>query len=375
MQLRHDIAALLPQIPAADMPKFSAWYVKYAPHFETIARDLYDRLPAGERRRFLVWWLKRWAQLDITNPVEAGLYRNAVKRVLEQPREPLELNGTRYGVLDFSPQGYDFELLCYDWVTSVDDVLYNQYEHGDVALAPGDVIIDAGGFIGDTAVLFHHKLQGQCQIHSFELLDENLQLMLHNLTRNGMTEEHIVLNKLALAERTGEEIVLEPGVVQGAGSIFGRSSGGERIQTVALDDYVVEMDLHRVDFIKMDIEGAEVMAINGARRTIQHFKPRLAICLYHKWDDVWTVPQAILATGVDYVFSFKWVELGHGWEAILFATPADASGATASSRTQATPAAAPADDHLAEAMDALVAAYRKEEGVLDTIARRVGAAA
>lgn len=372
MQLRHDIAALLPHISAGDMPKFCAWYVRYEPHFATIARDLYDRLSLDERRRFLVWWLKRWAHLDLTNPVEAGLYNNAVKRVLEQKREPLELNGKTYGVLDFAPQGFDFQLLCYDWVTSVDDVLYNQYEHGDVALQPGDVIIDAGGFIGDTAVLFHHKLQGECQIHSFELLDENLQIMLHNLERNQVTEKQIVLNKLALAERTGEEIILEPGFVQGAGSIFGGNKHGERIATVSLDDYVVEMDVPRVDFIKMDIEGAEVMALNGARRTIQLFKPRLAICLYHKWDDVWAVPQAILATGVDYTFSFKWVELAHGWEAILFASPVN----TASGVVPRSAGDAPvARDYLAEAMDALMVAYRKEESVLDSIAKRVGAAA
>ena len=47
-------------------------------------------------------------------------------------------------------------------------------------LAPGDVIVDAGAFIGDTAVFFHHKLAGRCQVHSFELLDENLALLVHN---------------------------------------------------------------------------------------------------------------------------------------------------------------------------------------------------
>lgn len=372
MQLRHDIASLLPQISAADMPKFCAWYVKYEPHLTAISRDLYDRLPRDEQQRFLVWFLKRWAQIDIVNPVEAALYRSTVKRVHEQPREPLELNGKSYGVLDFSPQGFDFQLLCYDWVTSVDDVYYGQYEHGDVTLRPGDVIIDAGAFIGDTAILFHHKLAGQCQIHSFELLDENLQLLLHNAQRNSMTSDQITLNKLALTERTGEEIVIEPGFVQGATSIFGVNRDGERIQTVALDDYVVETELPRVDFIKMDIEGAEVMAINGARHTIQLFKPRMAICLYHKWDDMWQIPQAILATGVDYAFSFKWVEMTNGWEAILFAAPV-------SSESQ--PARTPREtnvgtrDHLADAMDALMRAYRKEEAALDSIAKRIGAAA
>ena len=355
MKLHHDIAAVLPRIADEDMYKFCVWYEKYAAHLPTIATGLYDRLNAEDQARFLVWFFKRWAHIDLTNSVEYGLYNNAVERVLAQERTPHVLNGKMYGVLDFAPQGYEFDLLCYDWVTSVDDVLYNQYEHGDVALAPGDVIIDAGGFIGDTAVLFHHKLGGQCQIHSFELLDENLALLLHNLERNGVTSEQIVVNKLALTNETGGEIVLEPGVVQGAGSIFGKQAAGERIQTVTLDDYVVGAGIAKVDFIKMDIEGAEVMALNGAHRTIQLFKPRLAICLYHKWDDAVTIPQAILATGVDYEFSFKWVEMNHGWEAILFASPASSS--TSSRHTSSTVLES---DHLADALAVLTSSYIKK---------------
>lgn len=322
MTLTHDIAALLPKIPTPELPKFCAWFDKFAPHLQTIGTGLYDRLPADDRPRFLLWMLKRWAKIDLVNPVERSLYLATVARLRAEERVPHTLGERTYLTRDFRSQGYDFSLLGYDWFLGVHDVQYNQYEHRDVTLRPGDVIIDAGAFIGDTAVFFHHRTGGKCELHSFELLDENLALLVHNLEQNGVREDQVVINKLAVADRTGDEIIINQGQSQGATSIFGRQQNGDRVQTITIDDYVVGAGLSRVDFIKMDIEGAEVPALRGALQTIRHFQPRLAICLYHKWDDVMTIPQVIHETGVDYRFAFKWVQLSDGWEAVLHAIPA-----------------------------------------------------
>lgn len=364
MKLRNDLAALLPRLREEDLQRFCAFYEKYAPHLAAIACGLYDRLSTAEQSRFLLWFLKRWAKIDLVNPVERGLYLATVARVKNEVRPEVLLDSRPYRLRDFASQGHDFELLAYDWVLGVHDVEYNQYEQGDVHLKPGDVIVDAGAFVGDTAVYFHHKLGGSCQIHSFELLDENLALMLHNLERNGVEDDRIVINKLALADRSGDEIVVADGASQGATSIFGRAGQGDRVQTITLDDYVVRLELSRVDFIKMDIEGAEALALAGARQTIALFRPRLAICLYHRWDDVLTVPAAIHATGVDYRFTFKWVQLTDGWEAVLLATPAEEAVAVS-------PATLPAEgaDVLADTLSVLTRAYTKKWNQADQLWR------
>ncbi len=366
MKLRHDLAALLPRMNDEDIHKFCVFHERYAPHLPAIASGLYDRLGAADQARFLTWFLKRWAKIDLVNAVERGLYAATIERAKGEERPEVMLDGTAYRLRDFRSQGYDFRLLGYDWFLGVHDVQYNQYEQGEVTLSPDDVVIDAGAFIGDTAVFFHHKLGGRCRIHSFELLDENLALLMHNIERNGVADECIVVNKLALTDRTGDEIVISPGGSQGATSIFGKNTQGERIQTVTLDDYVVLSGLERVDFIKMDIEGSEAMALAGARQTIRHFRPKLAICLYHKWDDVFTLPQLIHATGVDYAFTFKWVQLSDGWEAVLLATPA-ARGAVEPGPP--TPAAGAAADPLADALDVLTRAYLKKWGQADALWR------
>jgi hypothetical protein len=211
MKLRHDLAALLPRLRDEDLQKFCAFYDRYAPHLGDIASGVYDRLSPADQTRFLMWWLKRWAKIELVNPIERHLYDTTIKRLRTEVRPMEALNGKQYRLRDMKSQGYDFKMLGYEWWLGAHDILYSQYEQGDVQLAPDDVIIDAGAFIGDTAVYFHHKLGGRCQIHSFELLDENLALLLHNLERNGVRDEQIVVNKMALADRSGDEIVVANG--------------------------------------------------------------------------------------------------------------------------------------------------------------------
>lgn len=56
----------------------------------------------------------------------------------------------------------------------------------------------------------------------------------------------------------------------------------------------------KVTFIKMDIEGAELAALRGAEKIIREQRPRLAICVYHKPEDIWEIPSLILSCNPDY---------------------------------------------------------------------------
>ena len=67
-----------------------------------------------------------------------------------------------------------------------------------------------------------------------------------------------------------------------------------------IDNLVRELKLERVDFIKMDIEGAEPKALAGARETLSRFRPRMALSTYHAPDHPLTVPAAARAAVPDY---------------------------------------------------------------------------
>lgn len=323
MKFLEDLCGLLPTLDDKAVPLWAMLYEQYQPHFNVISKLLYERLPGQDRQRFITWFLKRWGNIEAASSVERDLYENKLAQLRGEQRENVQIAGKVYKLRDFESQGYPFRLLGYDWFLGVHDIFYNQYEHGHFKLRPGDVIIDAGAFIGDTAVFFHHKLQGNCEIHCFELLDENLTLLQYNLAINDMDHGNVILNKFALSDTTGQTIAIKAGRTQGGTSMFGELQGGNAVETITLDDYVRIMNVARVDFIKMDIEGAEIPALHGARETIRYFKPRLALCLYHKWDDVITIPRFLEETGVSYSFRFKWVQLTDGWEAVLLASPSD----------------------------------------------------
>ena len=74
-------------------------------------------------------------------------------------------------------------------------------------------------------------------------------------------------------------------------------SGNMKGNVVRLDDAICNA---RISFLKMDIEGAEPQALEGARQTILAQKPKLAICVYHHIKDLWEIPLFIKSLVLEY---------------------------------------------------------------------------
>lgn len=84
----------------------------------------------------------------------------------------------------------------------------------------------------------------------------------------------------------------------GTGSSHVSEQRGEYIiQTAVLDEMVYDQ---KPTYIKMDIEGAEQEALKGCRKIIQTYKPKLAICIYHKPDDLFEIPAMIKEMNPQY---------------------------------------------------------------------------
>ncbi len=75
-----------------------------------------------------------------------------------------------------------------------------------------------------------------------------------------------------------------------------------RVPLTTIDKIVAELDLPRVDFIKMDIEGAEKQALAGARDTIKRFQPRMSISSEHLADDFTAIPAVIRSIDARYTY-------------------------------------------------------------------------
>jgi ABC-type thiamine transport system substrate-binding protein len=85
-----------------------------------------------------------------------------------------------------------------------------------------------------------------------------------------------------------------------------------------IDEIVETKKLDRVDFIKMDIEGAEPEALKGAEAVIKQFSPKLAITVYHSFSHFWELPRLIHRFNSDYKFYLRHFTI-HAGETVLFA--------------------------------------------------------
>lgn len=92
--------------------------------------------------------------------------------------------------------------------------------------------------------------------------------------------------------------------VGGAGS-HRDSKGTLTAKFIDLDTYVLKNRLPRVDYIKLDIEGAELDMLHGAAKTITRYKPKMAISAYHRSEDLWTLANYVKSLRSDYEFKFR----------------------------------------------------------------------
>jgi hypothetical protein len=98
------------------------------------------------------------------------------------------------------------------------------------------------------------------------------------------------------------------------------AAGGEEtiVPLTTIDRIVSELELSRVDFIKMDIEGAESNAIRGAAETLERFRPRMAIASYHNDDDLEVIPATVLGSQPGYQWCLAGVGAGWGNLTLIF---------------------------------------------------------
>ena len=74
----------------------------------------------------------------------------------------------------------------------------------------------------------------------------------------------------------------------------------------------------RPTFIKMDIEGSELRALKGAEQSIHKYRPKLAISIYHRPEDIFTLPDLLLSYHPDYKFYLRHYSLGY-FDTVLYA--------------------------------------------------------
>ncbi len=188
------------------------------------------------------------------------------------------------------------------------DSLYRINDH--------EVFVDCGAYTGDTAEQVIRRNPAFSRIVAIEADPENFD----RLTKWVGTLEAPVASRInalnvAVAAKRGQ-LRFQAGGGEGAKLA---AEGNVVVECVPIDDLATEAG---PTFIKMDIEGAELDALEGARRSIQTHRPILSICVYHKQNDLWRIPLFIHTLVEDYRLFLRPHDVD-GWQLVCYAVPAN----------------------------------------------------
>lgn len=195
------------------------------------------------------WMWRHWQKVDPSKPIITRLDDGLRVRVY-----PHDIIG-RYIFIEgvFLPAEWDF---------------VKRY------LKAGMTVLDLGANLGQYTLLAAKCVGPTGCVHSFEPSARMFEELEFNVSLNGLSET-CILNNVAVSETSGTAAL---SVYERGQEVFGSLGvtrreegmivGHEQVKTIRLDDYVVEQGLGRVDFMKIDIEGAELLALRGAENLL-----------------------------------------------------------------------------------------------------------
>jgi FkbM family methyltransferase len=234
----------------------------------------------------------------------------------EQGTEPVGILGWQADDYDLRALGFPIRVRCYV-AAVVQTFELEQYRcAGAPEIAPrsGDVIVDGGAHWGDTALYFAAAAGAGGRVVSFEFEPMNLAVFAHNMQLNPELARCIELVPAALWHQAGESVAVHS---YGPGTQI-RPDGEASAPTDTIDALLERGSVPRVDFVKLDVEGAELNALRGAEATLRRFRPRLAIAAYHRPEDLAAIPAYLDGLGLGYRFRLAHFTM-HGEETVLFA--------------------------------------------------------
>lgn len=178
-----------------------------------------------------------------------------------------------------------------------------QYKYKNIVkVEKGDICLDVGACLGDTAIYMIDN--GAEHVHSFEIDNTNISCMKKMLQKTNLKDK-ISIHENCISSSI-EKWYYQPNASNAGGGIITKekSDSAYEVDVDTIDNFTKQRGIIPT-FIKMDIEGAEVDALLGARKTLEKYAPKLAISIYHKWSHRWEIPLLIHSFCEDYKFYLK----------------------------------------------------------------------
>ena len=187
--------------------------------------------------------------------------------------------------------------------------LEGPYEYHDVRVSDSDTVFDIGANFGLFSCLASSR---NCDVYAFEPTQRIVNQYLSRLQNKNSNIK--IINK-AVSNYTGTSLFKDIennsscNSLQQSDNNYKKEVNLVKVDTVTVDDFVLHNKLNKVDFIKADIEGAERLMLEGAKETLREFAPKLAICHYHRLDDLKVLRRLILEANPNYEKEVNWKKI------------------------------------------------------------------
>lgn len=202
-----------------------------------------------------------------------------------------------------------------EFLSEVADEEKKQYlGDGFFRLGEEEYIVDCGSYIGDTLIQFKQWLQRWNKYTCIEA-DKNVYSRLEeNIKEIGVEQVYTI--QCGCWNKDG--YVSFEGNNSETGHIVEDTNGMEMIETKKLDSLFRD---DKVTFLKMDIEGAEIAALEGAESLIKRERPIMAISIYHSLEDFIKIPKILIKKLTDYNFYVRHYRMLSDSETVMYAVP------------------------------------------------------
>ncbi len=212
-----------------------------------------------------------------------------------------------YGLIKFWLE-FDFS-----YKNSIVENNYDDYFDLDVLrdkISSDEVFVDCGAYTGDTAKSYFDNFD-ECKImYLYDMIPANIEK-----AKELLADHKEIVYRIAGVGSPKQAGMMIP-VSTNETTMFSMDENGNtfnpegekdneekpEVKLVTLDDDIEE----RITFLKMDIEGAEINALLGAKEHIIKDHPKLAICTYHHYEHLWEIPKLIKKLNSDYKFYLRY---------------------------------------------------------------------
>ena len=181
-----------------------------------------------------------------------------------------------------------------------------QYFGNDLITSVKGSFVDCGAYTGDTLKSFLNYVDGDYCYYAFEPERNNYLELMNYVNNNHLT--NVYLRNSGVWDKDG---VLFFQNNDADDTLAWKLSNEKYCDNIGISVNRLDNVLgdKKIDYIKMDVEGAEINALMGANQIIEHQKPILGISAYHDLSHFWLVPKIMLDKNLDYRVAFR----HHSW--------------------------------------------------------------